>query len=117
MGKTLLEKTDSSAAQISLLESVLNQVQRIVSARTYLGAEPDVESYVTGFGVPEIVDLYATNSDNHLHYREVIRRQILALEPRLVNVQVKSIQSHTDRASCELVLQLEQETVEEQFFF
>ena len=117
MGKTLLEKLDSQAEHISLRESVLNQVQRIISSRTYPGFSPEHPSYVTGFGVPEIVDQYANDSDNHGMYRNILRSQILALEPRLINVEVKSIESHTDRASCQLVLQMEQVSVEEQFFF
>jgi predicted component of type VI protein secretion system len=117
MGKTLLEKLDSRAEHISLRESVLNQVQRIISSRTFPGHSPEHPSYVTGFGVPEIVDQYATNSDDHGRYRGIIRRQILELEPRLTDVEVKSIESHTDRASCQLVLQMEQVSVEEQFFF
>ncbi len=117
MAKTLFEKLDGSSAALSLKESVYNQVQRIISTRTYLGSAPEVDSYVSGFGVPEIVDKYATSNDDHQQFRRIIRQQILALEPRVKEVEVKAIYSHTYRASCQLLLQLEEGSLDEQFFF
>ena len=115
--KTLLEKLDGSCTDLSLRESVCNQVQRIISTRMYLGSTPIVDSWVTGFGLPEVVGEHSNVGDAHVYYRELIRKKILEFEPRLVNVKVKALTSYTDRASCKLLLQLENEELEEQFFF
>lgn len=115
--KTLLEKLDTSCSDLSLRESVCNQVQRIISTRMYLGAKPTLNTWVTGFGVPEVVSEYANPGDQHAAYRALIRKKILEFEPRLIDVHVKSLKSYSDRSSCELVLTLEEGDVEEQFFF
>lgn len=115
--KTLLEKLDTSCTDLSLRESVCNQVQRIISTRMYLGNTPIIDSWVTGFGLPEVVGEHANVGDAHVYYRELIREKILAFEPRLIDVQVQELTSYTDRASCQLLLQLENEEIKEQFFF
>jgi predicted component of type VI protein secretion system len=115
--KTLVEKLDSSCEHQSLQQSVRDQIQRIISTRMYLGDTPLANSWVTGFGVPEIVDEYSHTGDAHTHYRELLRRKILEFEPRLIDVKVKNVNSYSDRASCQLVLQLEECELEEQFFF
>ena len=117
VAKTLLEKLDSSCAEVSLQESVCSQVQRIISTRTYLGSKPTLDSWVTGFGVPEIVDEYAGPGSDHEEYRRLLKQKILEFEPRLVDVKVKSLNSYTDRANCQLILQLAECEIEEQFFF
>lgn len=117
IAKTLLEKLDASCSELSLRESVCNQVQRIISTRMYLGQKPVLNTWVTGFGVPEVVSEYADPGDDHALYRELIRKKILEFEPRLLDVQVKSLKSFSDRSSCQLVLTLEEGDVEEQFFF
>ncbi len=89
--KTLLEKIDSSCDGISQKNSVCNQVQRIISTRMYLGSEPVTETWVTGFGVPEIVSEYADTRNPHDDYREVLRKRLLQFEPRLKNVIVKNV--------------------------
>lgn len=117
VAKTLLEKLDTSCAHLSLQESVCHQVQRIISTRMYLGLKPVFDSWVTGFGVPEIVEEYANAGNDHDEYREILRQKILEFEPRLTDVKVKSLNSYTDRANCQLVLQLAECEIEEQFFF
>ncbi len=115
--KTLLEKLDSSCQSLSLKESVCNQVQRIISTRMYLGSVPVLDSWVTGFGVPEIVEEYSNTGNDHDEYRALLREKILAFEPRLVDVKVKKLTNYTDRASCQLLLQFKEGEIEEQFFF
>lgn len=113
--KTLLEKLDSSCQQLSLEESVCNQVQRIISSRMYLGDKPVLDSWVTGFGVPEVVDEYSQSENEE--YLKILRKKILEFEPRLIDVKVKSITSYTDRAQCQLLLKLDEGEIEERFFF
>jgi predicted component of type VI protein secretion system len=117
VNRTLLEKLDTSCAHFSLLDSIRNQVQRIISTRTYLGDKPLLESYVTGFGVPEIVDQFTDNGDNHFQFRDIVREQILQLEPRLRDVKVDAIGFDGERGSCEIRLVLQDIEVEERFFF
>ncbi len=117
MSRTLLEKLDASCAGLSLRESVRNQVQRIISTRTYLGSEPLLDSWVTSFGMPEIVSEYSHVGDAHLSFRRVLREKILAFEPRIVDLKVTALDSSSHRASCQLHIQLEDDEIEEQFFF
>ncbi len=117
LAKTLFEKLDSSCEDISRIESVRNQVQRIISTRMYLGTTPILDSWVTGFGVPEVVDKYVNAGNDHNEYRHLLRKKILEFEPRLIDVKVKAFNSYSDRASCQLLLQLEEGEIEEQFFF
>ncbi|MGS2718696.1 GPW/gp25 family protein [Eionea flava] len=117
VAKTLFEKLDASCESYSLEQSVRDQVQRIISTRTYLGSKPVLDSWVTGFGVPEVVGEYSHAGDEHAQYQEVLRKKILEFEPRLVDVQVKNITSYSDRANCRLLLKLEDIELEEQFFF
>lgn len=115
--KTLLEKLDTACTDFSLKESVCNQVQRIISTRMYLGSEPDHQSWVTAFGVPQIVDEHANVGDEHIRYKALLKQSILKFEPRVKNVEVKSMKSFSDRASCQLVLTLVEGEIEERFFF
>lgn len=117
MRRTLLEKLDDSCLALTLKESVCKQIQRILSSRSNIDFTSQDGSFVSSFGVPGIVDQYATNSDNHQHYREVIRKKILMLEPRIKDVEVKKINHQNYRASCQLVLVLEEDSLEETFFF
>lgn len=117
MTLTLLEKLDRTRHRLTLEQSVCDQIQRIVSTRTYLGDAPDWLSYVTAFGVPEIVDQFAVNSEEHEQYRATIRRQILALEPRVQDVEVQAIQVQGDRAFCQLAIKLKDIAIQERFYF
>ena len=115
--KTLLEKLDSSQPEISLKQSVCNQVQRIISTRMYLGAEPVFHSWVTGFGTPQIVDEYSHVGNQHERYQQLLREKILAFEPRVNEVKVKRLKNYSDRLYCHLVLSLDHIEIEEKFFF
>lgn len=115
--KTLLEKLDSSCGKLSLRESVCNQVQRIISTRMYLGSKPVLDSWVTGFGVPLVVDEHANVGDAHDKYRALLKHKILEFEPRLQDVTVQALKIFTDRASCQLLLVVEGEEIQEKFFF
>lgn len=117
MNITLLEKLDDSCSGISLQESVCRQVQRIISTRIYVRDDDPANSYITGFGLPEIVELYTDDSSARQAYRDLIREKLLALEPRLTDVQVIAVSSAASTASCRLKLQLGQHTIEERFFF
>lgn len=117
MSKTLLEKLDSSCTDLSLRESVRNQVQRIISTRMYLGDTPVFDSWVTGFGLPEIVNEHTNVGDAHIYFRSLLRKKILEFEPRISDVKVMSLIHYTDRASCQLLLRLNTIDIEEQFFF
>lgn len=114
---TLLEKIDQDSRYLSLQKSVLSQIQRVISTRTYLGSNPSDNSYVTGFGLPEIVDQYAANEDQQWRYCQLIRTQILLLEPRISDVEIKAISSDESRGNCQLLIRLGKETMTETFYF
>lgn len=117
MGRTLLEKMDSSLNKLSLEESVCRQVERIVSTRIYREGKGDSGSFVTAFGVPELVGAYEINDDSHEENKKTICKQIKTLEPRIEDVEVKAIDSMSGSASCQLKLKIKESVVEEQFHF
>ena len=117
MNITLLEKLDGSCSQLSLQESVCHQVQRIISSRAYARDDDSLHNYITGFGMPEIIDLHTDDSGARQAYRDLTRERLLALEPRLTDVQVIAVNSAENTSSCRLKLQLGQQTIEEHFFF
>ncbi|MBX2807770.1 MAG: hypothetical protein KTR20_03980 [Cellvibrionaceae bacterium] len=117
VSKTLLEKLDSSCKNITFETSVFNQVQRIISTRMYLGYKPEVESWVTGFGVPAIVDEYSYSSTKDTLYFSMLRKKILQLEPRLSDIKIIKLMHYNDRGHCHIVMKLDDKEVEEQFFF
>ncbi|ASP39824.1 hypothetical protein CHH28_14585 [Bacterioplanes sanyensis] len=117
MNRTLLEKLDERCHQQTTRQSICHQVQRILTTRSYRRAGQASGAYVTAFGIPELLDQYAGDSAAHQKYQDIIKQQVLALEPRLNDVEVKSIQSSSLQASCQLVLHTEQGSIEEVFFF
>lgn len=117
MNRTLLEKLDGRCHRQDSKQSICQQVQRILTTRCYRYAKDGTGSYVTAFGIPELLEQYAGDSSAHLHFRQLIRQQLLALEPRLSDVEVKTIHAHALQASCQLVLHTEQGPIEELFFF
>ena len=117
MAITLLEKLDSSCRNHSLQESICDQIQRVISTRTYLGLNSADNTCVTGFGVPEIVDQYRANEEQQKHYCGIIRQQILLLEPRVNEVEVKSISSDGSCGKCHLTITIGKETFTEKFSF
>ncbi len=119
--RTLFEKLDASCEGISLKESICQQVQRIISTRSYSG-EPNLSrqrdgAYIDRFGVPEIVDQYSGSGDELAHYRQVIREQIMTLEPRLLDVEVIELNGQSGMATCQLLLTTKNESNVEQFYF
>ena len=67
--------------------------------------------------MPEIIDLHTDDSGARQVYRDLMRERLLALEPRLTDVQVIAVNSAASTSSCKLKLQLGQQTIEERFFF
>jgi predicted component of type VI protein secretion system len=117
MNRTLLEKLDSRCHRQTLQQSVCQQVQRILATRSYRRAMDGAGSFVVAFGIPELLDQFKGDDDAQRIYRQRIREQLLALEPRLTDVDVKAIHSDGSRAHCQLILHLGQEQVSEHFYF
>ena len=120
MSKTLFEKLDSACHQISLKESVCQQIQRIISSRSYGGFKSLLNSvdgqYVNAFGMATIVDQYGSN-DEYKYYRQLLRQQILAFEPRLSEVEVIELSSPYSSVKCQLLLTIVGEDNNQQFYF
>jgi predicted component of type VI protein secretion system len=120
MSKTLFEKLDSACHQISIQESICQQIQRIISTRSYGGFKSlmNLEDghYINAFGMAAIVDQYGSN-DEYKYYRHLLRQQILALEPRLNEVEVIELSSPFSSVKCQLLLTMVSENNNEQFYF
>ncbi|WP_221793894.1 GPW/gp25 family protein [Oceanobacter mangrovi] len=117
MGLTLLEKLDSSCSDISLQDSIQKQVQRIIATRMYIKEASNSDNHISGFGIPEFSRYYADNPSAITEYLAIIRSRILALEPRLDDIQVLSIQTEQSKAGCQLAMKIGDTTISEYFYF
>ena len=125
MKKTLFEKLTSPGEVISVRESVIQNIDRILSSGGFLDAalysDPDTSQnrldsiFVSGLSA--IVDQSTRSADQLEHYRTTLRKVLLRFEPRLKNVTVSNIRGMGLRSTCDLKIELHDQVFEQQFEF
>ncbi len=125
MNKTLFEKLTRPGETITLKESVVANIDHILSAGGLLDATLNGEinasrqslGSIFVNGLSAIVDQSSNSPDQLQQYRTTLRKVLLRFEPRLKNVTVNSISGGTIQSSCQLKIELIDGEFEHQFVF
>ncbi len=113
MNKTIFEKLTSSEV-VSLKQSVINNIDRILSAGSFLDGDAKEkgdlgQDLLNGFfknGLPAIVDQAVHNGEQIHSYSKLIEKILLRFEPRLVRVKVKGFVNQGLKSFCRLRIEL-----------
>ncbi len=120
MSKTLFEKLLYPRADISLEQSVVNNIQHILSSGGYLDGDKSRSERTPEKGLrtlPLIMDQASASGAELEATRATIKRLILRHEPRVSGVDVSIEIAHGIEGKCRLKLMIQDQEVEHMFTF
>jgi len=125
MDKTLFEKLTCSDQTLTLKQSVINNIARLLSCGGFLDNEVNnrveaqngdsISIYPNSLSV--IVDQSKADEDEFKKYQAGLEKLILRFEPRIKKVEVNGFRHQGMQVGCSLKIELYDEEFEQNFVF
>lgn len=129
--KALFEKIAFAGKSMTLKQSVIDNIDRILSCGGFLDADnhkqsispyskkrdPGVTDCLFRHRIKSIVEQSAMTNEQRRYYKDSIAKVLLRFEPRLRNVTVSNIVSRGVKSSCRLKIELIDFEFEQDFIF
>ena len=114
MERTLFEKLIIADVSMTLRQSVIDNIDRILGSDGFLDSEnlaSELNSRLNiennfHYGIRSITEQSAVDSEQLQSYKESLVKILLRFEPRLVNVEVKEIFIKGIHSTCNLKIRL-----------
>jgi predicted component of type VI protein secretion system len=124
MDKTLFEKLTCSNQTLTLKQSVINNIARLLSCGGFLDDEIDQRKETTSDGsisiypnnISAIVDQSSEDEEQFKVYQAGLEKMILRFEPRIKNVKVNNFRHQGTQVGCSFNIELHDE-FEQHFVF
>ena len=125
MDKSLFEKLTCCKKTLTLKQSVINNISRLLNCGGFLDDEVSRKSQLASQqlnsiypnSLSSIIDQSLDNKELLTSYQKKLQQLILRFEPRIKNVKVKSLKSQGLQMGCNLKIELYEEEFEEHFVF
>ena len=122
MNKTLFEKLTQTTELISLKQSVIDNIGRILGCGGFLDSGIDDFSVASmegnlNKGLGAVVDQAQDDEQQLAKYRKTIERTLLKFEPRLKGVKVTHLTHQGIQSCCQIKMVLVDGEFEQEFMF